>query len=187
MTLLGRLQGVSNDQILLAPNLRENLARADKFESDFVKNIDEFIEQNGIDAPAEALPALHDGYNLEQIRKLHLREANITAVIWATGYSFDFSMVQLPIFDKDGYPVQKRGVTDYPGLYFVGLHWLHNAKSGLLFGMAEDAAHIASAIAREAHWHRLSNMVTKPSGADAKANMGTPPQPARTHCTRSQY
>jgi putative flavoprotein involved in K+ transport len=37
-------------------------------------------------------------------------------------------------------------VTGYPGLYFVGLPWLHNAKSGLLFGVSEDAAHVASHI-----------------------------------------
>jgi len=40
-------------------------------------------------------------------------------------------------------PVQKRGVTNYPGLYFVGLPWLHNAKSGLIYAVGDDAAHIA--------------------------------------------
>jgi putative flavoprotein involved in K+ transport len=55
-------------------------------------------------------------------------------------------MVRLPIFDADGYPIQQRGVTDYPGLYFVGLPWLHNAKSGLLFGVSDDGAHVASHI-----------------------------------------
>ena len=46
--------------------------------------------------------------------------------------------------DSDGYPRQRRGVSEYPGLYFVGLPWLHNAKSGLLYGVGEDAAYIAS-------------------------------------------
>ena len=36
--------------------------------------------------------------------------------------TFDFSWVKLPVFDDDGYPVQQRGVTNYPGLYFLGLH-----------------------------------------------------------------
>lgn len=78
-----------------------------------------------------------------------MKEANIKTVIWATGYDFDFSLVRLPIFESDGYPIQKRGITDYPGLYFVGLPWLHNAKSGLPFGVAQDAAHIVSAIEEE--------------------------------------
>jgi len=175
VTLLGRLEGVSDGRILLAPDLKENLSRADKFESDFVKNIDEFIEQNAIDAPAETLPALRDGYHVEQIRELRPRDANITTVIWATGYSFDFSMVRLPIFDNDGYPIQKRGVTDYPGLYFVGLPWLHNAKSGLLFGVAEDAAHIASIIKRQTSRYRLAHTVTKQSAVGAKESLASPP------------
>jgi hypothetical protein len=87
-----------------------------------------------------------DGYGVREIPELNLADADITTVIWATGYSFDFSMVQLPIFDGDGYPIQKRGVTNHPGLYFVGLPWLHNARSGLLSGLAQDAGHIAASI-----------------------------------------
>jgi putative flavoprotein involved in K+ transport len=56
-------------------------------------------------------------------------------------------MVKLPIFDEDGYPVQKRGVTEYPGLYFIGLPFLHTSKSGLLAGVGDDAAYVASVIA----------------------------------------
>ena len=149
VTLLGRIQGVHDDKIVLAQDLRENLARADKFETAFVRKIDEYIAKNGIEAPEEQLPLLRDGYDLKQIAELSLNDATIKTVIWATGYSFDFSLVRLPILDSDGYPMQERGITDYPGLYFVGLPWLHNAKSGLLFGVAQDAAHIASAIHAE--------------------------------------
>ena len=46
------------------------------------------------------------------------------------GTAFDFSLVKLPVFDADGYPIQSRGITEYPGLFFVGLPWLRNAKSG---------------------------------------------------------
>jgi putative flavoprotein involved in K+ transport len=38
-------------------------------------------------------------------------------------------------------------VTEYPGLFFVGLPWLHNAKSGLIYGVGEDAGYVAQAIA----------------------------------------
>jgi putative flavoprotein involved in K+ transport len=150
VTLLGRIQGLKDGKVTLVQDLRENLAHADKFEDDFTKKIDEFVVKNGLDAPPEVLPRLRDGYNAEQLSELNLSDANIKTVIWATGYNFDFRMVQLSIFDGDGYPIQKRGVTDYPGLYFVGLPWLHNARSGLLWGVAQDAAHIASVIEREA-------------------------------------
>jgi len=150
VTLLGRIQGVRDHSTLLAQDLKANLARADQFEADLAKRIDEFIAKNGVDVPEEALPVLTDGYRVRVIPELNLVDANITTVIWATGYSFDFSMVQLPIFDSDGYPMQERGITDYPGLYFVGLPWLHNARSGLLSGLAQDAGHIAAAIDQEA-------------------------------------
>lgn len=171
VTLLARIQGVIEGTVVLAQDLKENLARSDKFEADFAKTVDEFIVKNGIDAPEEALPALRDGYEIAEARGLNLRAANITSVIWATGYSFDFSMVRLPILDSDGYPIQKRGITDYPGLYFVGLPWLHNARSGLLFGTAQDAAYIASTINAETPGRRPVRMVEKPGSDASRTNL----------------
>ena len=55
--------------------------------------------------------------------------AGITSVIWATGYDFNFAWVKLPVFDEEGYPIQALGVTQYPGLYFLGLPWLTTAAS----------------------------------------------------------
>lgn len=168
VTLLGRIQGVHDHSILLAQDLKANLARADQFEADLAKKIDEFIAKNRIDAPEEALPVLTDGYRVQQIPELNLADANITTVIWATGYSFDFSLVQLPVFDSDGYPIQKRGVTDRPGLYFVGLPWLHNARSGLLSGLAQDASHIAAAIDEEARRRESARRLPKQSATRPK-------------------
>jgi len=93
------------------------------------------------------LPTLTDGFAQPALRELDLRRACITNVIWATGYDFDFSMIKLPTLDEDGYPIQTRGVTAYPGLFFVGLPWLHDAKSGLIYGVGEDASFIADRIA----------------------------------------
>jgi len=142
--LLGHTQDVEKNRIILAPDLHENLAKGDESEAEFIKQVDTFIEKNGLDAPIETLPELRDGYEAEVITELDLESAGITSIILATGYKFDFSMVKLPVFDEDGYPVQKRGVTEYPGLYFVGLPFLHTIKSGLIFGVGEDAAHIVS-------------------------------------------
>jgi len=150
--LLGRMQAVTDGRILLAHDLNDNLAKADKFEADFVKNVDQFIAKNEMDFPEETLPNLRDGYNAEDVGELSLKEANITSVIWATGYGFDFSMVRLSVFDSDGFPIQRRGATVYAGLDFAGLPWLHNAKSGLLLGVGQDAAHISKTIA--ARWLR---------------------------------
>ena len=118
------------------------------------------INENGISAPDETLPVLTDGYAVAETPELSLTDANIGTVIWATGYSFDFSLVHLPVFDRDGYPIQERGVIEQPGLYFVGLPWLHNAKSGLLFGLAQDASHIAAALIRSRDRKGASPIVT---------------------------
>jgi putative flavoprotein involved in K+ transport len=147
VVLLGHIQSAQENQIILAPDLKENLAKADKGEAEIVKQIDEYIKKIGLDVPIETLPELRDGYEAEEIINLDLKSEGITSVIWATGYKFNFGMVKLPIFDVDGYPVQKRGVTEYPGLYFIGLPFLHTLKSGLLSGVGDDAAHVVSAIA----------------------------------------
>jgi putative flavoprotein involved in K+ transport len=147
VVLLGHMKAVYGAKIALVPDLKDNLAKMDKDEAELIKQVDGYIERKGLDAPPETLPELRDGYQAEVITELDLHAAGITSVIWATGYKFDFSLVRLPILDADGYPIQNRGVTDHPGLYFVGLPWLHTAKSGLLYGVGDHAALIASAIA----------------------------------------
>jgi putative flavoprotein involved in K+ transport len=146
VVLLGRAQGVRGDHLLLAPDLKENLEKEDKFEADFVKRVDEFITANNISAPMESLPGLRDGYDAADPSELNLHDSKISTLIWATGYKFDYSLVGFSVLDSDGYPVQTRGVTAVPGVYFVGLPWLHKAKSGLICGLEEDAAHIAATI-----------------------------------------
>jgi len=145
--LLGRIQGAHRGKLTLAPDLKENLAKSDKFRADLLKRIDDYIEKAGLDVPPAALPELRDGYDAEVITELDVQSAGITSVIWATGYRFDFSLVQLPVVDADGYPVQKRGVTGFPGLYFVGLPWLHTSGSGVFGGVGDDAAFIVADIA----------------------------------------
>ena len=54
--------------------------------------------------------------------------------------------MQLPILEREGYPVQRRGVTEVPGLYFLSLDWLHSAKSGLFAGISEDVVSLTSVL-----------------------------------------
>jgi putative flavoprotein involved in K+ transport len=144
--LLGRIQDGRAGRIWLAPDLKVNLAKADQFETEFVKMVDGYIARTGLDIPTESLPVLRDGYEVEETGELDLLSAGITTIIWAMGYDFDFNMVRQPVFDGDGYPVQKRGVTTNPGLFFVGLPWLNKMKSGLLVGVGEDAEYLACVI-----------------------------------------
>lgn len=63
----------------------------------------------------------------------------ISNIIWSTGFRPDFSWIKSDIFDGKGFPVQRRGVTDIEGLYFLGLSWMHSRNSGLLGGARDDA------------------------------------------------
>jgi putative flavoprotein involved in K+ transport len=73
-------------------------------------------------------------------------ELEVDAVIWATGYRPDFSWIDLPVFDEDSRLRHRRGVTDVPGLYFLGLTWQHTRGSALLGWVKDDAEFIADRI-----------------------------------------
>jgi putative flavoprotein involved in K+ transport len=69
-----------------------------------------------------------------------------SAVIWATGFALDHSLVKAPVFDENRRVVHRRGVTNAPGLYFLGLPWQHTRGSALLGWVKDDAAFIAERI-----------------------------------------
>lgn len=144
--LLGRLQDARDGKIWCAPDLKQNLAKADTIESEMLKMIDGYIDREGLKIPPENLPELRDGFNAEEISELDLAAAGITSVIWAMGYTFNYSAVHLPVVDGDGLPLQTRGVTAFPGLFFVGLPFISWWKSGLFLGVGEDAEFIAGRI-----------------------------------------
>jgi len=154
VVLLGHVRNAHERQLILAPDLKEKLAAVDQFEIDALKKIDDYISRVGLAAPTENIPRLLDGYKEEEVTELNLQGVGISTVVWATGYAFDFNLVKLPVVDSDGYPIQKRGVTRYPGLYFLGLPWLYNRRSGILFGVGDDAAYLAEHIAASDS-HRL--------------------------------
>ena len=78
------------------------------------------------------------------------------AVVWATGYRPDYSWIDIPGVVQDGRVVHRRGITDIPGLYFVGLSWQHTRGSALLGFVAEDARHLA-------HLARLHSQASEPA------------------------
>jgi putative flavoprotein involved in K+ transport len=73
-------------------------------------------------------------------------EVAVDAVIWATGYRPDYSWIDLPVFDTTGRLRHRRGVTDVPGLSFLGLTWQHTRGSALIGWVKDDAEFIAEQI-----------------------------------------
>lgn len=89
---------------------------------------------------AGGLPKLEDGRILE-----------VANVVWCTGFGIDFSWIDLPVFEADGYPRHERGVVEeQPGLYFVGLMFLHSLSSQLIFGVDRDTRHVTEQLVMRA-------------------------------------
>jgi putative flavoprotein involved in K+ transport len=72
---------------------------------------------------------------------------DVSTVVWATGYRSDYSWLSIPGVVDNGRVVHQRGVTDIPGLYFLGLSWQHTRGSALLGFVKDDAAYLADRIA----------------------------------------
>jgi putative flavoprotein involved in K+ transport len=150
MRLHGRLETIGRSSMGFAPNLAANLDAADAVYERIRSSIDAYIDANGLDAPLEPAyvpcwqPAPQPGAD-----ELALEE--LAAVIWCTGYRSDFSWVEVPVFDGGGEPVHERGVTSAPGLYFIGLPWLHTWGSGRFCGVGADADYLAGMIQRRLH------------------------------------
>ncbi len=148
MHLYGNLEAVNGSRAHFSPDLAERLAFADAmFYQMFAPLFDAYIAAAGIDAPPDNRPP-PDDFTPQTTTELDLDAAGVRTVVWATGYKLDFSWVELPIFDEWGYPRHTRGVTEQPGLYAVGLPWLHSEPSSVFAGVGADAAHIVQHIAR---------------------------------------
>ena len=145
MQLHGRLKNIASNKLEFFNDLKQNLDGADAVSESIKKTIDNFIAKNNLDAPLE--PPYQPVWQPEMdIPDLDLAEANITTVIWCTGFQSDFSWIEIPVFDGKGYPGHDRGVTEVKGLYFLGLPWLYTWGSGRFSGVAKDATYLADYI-----------------------------------------
>jgi putative flavoprotein involved in K+ transport len=75
---------------------------------------------------------------------------DVGIVIWATGYRSDYSWIGIPGVIRDGRVIHRRGVTEIPGLYFLGLSWQYTRGSALLGFVDDDAAYLAGLITASA-------------------------------------
>jgi putative flavoprotein involved in K+ transport len=72
---------------------------------------------------------------------------DVGVVVWATGYRSDYAWIHIPGVVREGHVVHWRGMTEVPGLYFLGLTWQHTRGSALLGFVNDDAAYLADRIA----------------------------------------
>ncbi len=150
VVILGRLLDVEGGALILSDEAAGHVRFADEFSQRMKNIIDAYMGKAGIvpppleDDPADLPDA--QGECVSPLRSLNLREAGVSAVIWSTGFTGDFSWIHLPVFDAEGKPMHQRGVSPVRGLYFVGFPWLESRGSGILYGVGKDAEYIAGRI-----------------------------------------
>ena len=114
-----------------------------------------------IAAVIDGRPALENG-----------RRVDVANVIWCTGFGNGLSWIDLPIFEPDGEPRHESGIAAAePGLYFVGLHFLHSFSSTMIHGIARDAERIASEIERRAKRRAQSTAPVTPESHSSAAEL----------------
>lgn len=147
VTVTGRLRGVDGYRIHLEDDLIKTTVASDVKLALLLHRIDRFIEQSGLDAPAEPpIAPLWPDFR-DAATSIDLRSAGIGTVIWATGYRRSYPWLKVPVLDDRGEIRHNGGITAEPGLYVLGLHFLRRRNSSFIDGVGADAQAIAQHIA----------------------------------------
>ncbi|GLY69691.1 FAD-dependent oxidoreductase [Amycolatopsis taiwanensis] len=148
--LVGLTDSYADGVLRFRSDLAENIRGGDEKYLALLDAADAYIERNGLDLPEEPqarilgpVPEAAENPLLE----LDLAEAGVTAIVWATGFAVDYSWLKVDTFDANGRPQHRRGISNEPGVYFVGLPWLSRRGSSFIWGVWHDAKHVAGHIA----------------------------------------
>ena len=152
--ILGKIDSASGTLVALQPNAAEHVTFADEVSQRIRTLVEHYIAEHHLSAPPpEPDPADEpdtDASCATALHSLDLDKEGIRSVVWATGFSADFSYLRGPLTDGSGRPVHRNGIANIPGAYFVGMPWLRKRKSGILKGIVEDAAFVAERLTRAA-------------------------------------
>jgi len=150
--LVGRTTSYGDGTMRFASDLDDNLSRGDASYLSVLDAADAHIERNHLDLPEEVsartLGPKPDCVT-DPLLELNLAEAEVTSIIWATGYALDYEWLHVDAFDEGGHPNHKRGVSSEPGVYFLGLPWLSRRGSSFIWGVWHDARYLADHISTQ--------------------------------------
>ena len=149
MILVGRMEAAQDGVIEIAPGLAESLVDGDLVHSTFLDTVDAYVKRRGLELPEDpaARTIVADPPCVTApLTRLDLATEGISSVIWATGYGVDFGWIDVPVLDERGEAVHHIGISEVPGLYFLGLQWLSKMNSSFLSGVGDDAAVLADHI-----------------------------------------
>jgi putative flavoprotein involved in K+ transport len=150
ITLLGRAETYTDGVMQFADDLRTNIEAGDANYLSMLDEADAYVTRNGLDLPEDPHARMigpDPGCVVDPVRELDLATAGVTTIIWAVGFAFDYSWLQVDAFDETGRPRHNRGVSVEPGIYFLGLPWQSRRGSSFIWGVWHDATFIADQIA----------------------------------------
>ncbi|WP_338692981.1 NAD(P)/FAD-dependent oxidoreductase [Streptomyces sp. Q6] len=147
--LVGMTTSYEDGVLRFAPDLAANIALGDEKYLGLLRAADAYVERNGLDLPEE--PQAHvlgpDPRCVSEPRlALDLAGADITSIVWATGFAADYGWLDVDAFDEHGRPDHRRGISREPGVYFLGLPWLSRRGSSFIWGVWHDARYVADHI-----------------------------------------
>jgi putative flavoprotein involved in K+ transport len=148
--ILGKAENTDGYTIYLQPNAAEHVLFADQVSYELKRAIDDYIKKQNILAP----PQDEDPNDVpdekascaSSVAALSLKDNNITSIIWATGFTGNYNYLRLPVFNDDKTLKHHNGISSFEGLYFLGLPWLRKRKSGIIWGIEDDASFIVERI-----------------------------------------
>lgn len=149
VVLTGLTAGYDDGVLRFADDLKANVAKGDANYAELLDMADAYVARTGLDLPKEpeARQAFPDPDCLSQpLSAIDLEQENVCTIIWATGFRQDFNWLKADAFDERGAPIHQRGLSQEPGVYFLGLPWQSRRGSSFLWGVWHDAKHIADQI-----------------------------------------
>lgn len=149
LMLVGRTTSYANGTVKFARDLAENVARGDANYLSLLDEADAYVARYGLELPEEPEARKFDPdpqCMTRPVLELNLRDAGISTIIWATGYTVDYSWLKVDVLDENGRPRHQRGVSPEPGIYFLGLPWQSRRGSSFIWGVWHDAKYLADQI-----------------------------------------
>jgi putative flavoprotein involved in K+ transport len=143
--IVGRIAGMRDGKLQISASLPNHCALADLKMNRLLASIDAWILSSG---QQDCFPASHrfEPTEIDPHTRLgiDLNDGSVKTVIWATGYSPDYSWLDVPVFDRKGRIRHNGGVVAAPGMYVMGLPFMRRRKSSFIDGAADDAADLAA-------------------------------------------
>lgn len=178
ITLLGRAGSCENGVMRFAPDLADNIAAGDASYFELLDEADAYVERTGLDLPVDPdarIVAPDPACLTAPILELDLAEAGITTIIWATGFTPDYSWIELDAFDDRGGRSISAASRSRGGLYFLGLPWQSRRGSSFIWGVWHDARHLADQIDIQRGYSAYARPVIAPAEEDDLATIGVRP------------